>query len=384
MTRQFVDVVNLNGDASCLSVKSWLGHLEGGKESTLYRWLNLYPRLGRKVSLGATGATLVDIAVANPDSIALLRANPQIFEILGRPYAHDIATTRSSSGFELNILVGLKTIETLLKTRPNWYLPPEFMVTPQQIHTLSTYGYKGLFVLPGRFSERDRMRLPSALFVARGAAKSQLVCAPSKWSLTKQYLSAIQTFDSSGFYSELSEQLEVPQVLWRDGESPFLLPNSVEREEHWLREQPEDIQRTFLSELDLQLSADQAYYYPLHSFQNWMEDLKLFGYLNYIQSLEARLGTLRSWEKAIWLELINSDILSSVEKDDPVIELVDFESRKSEKYVIRRSDRYYEAQELAFMLEKYDDYGPFVTDHLHEHHRMKTEGRIEFLRQLAI
>lgn len=382
MNKQFIDVVNLNADASCLPLDSWLSCLEGGENSTLYQWLDLYRSLNRKVSLGATGTALADIASGNPETLDLIRANPQIFEIVGRPYAHDIATTRSPKGFTFNLQVGIKAIEETLHTRPEWYLPPEFMVTPQQIHVIREHGYKGIFILPDRFSERDRGKVPSTPFAVRGTAKSSLACVPCKWSLTKLYLAAIQQLDGSKFYAAISESGGTVPVVWRDGESPFLLPDSVQREKHWLLEQPDGLERIFLSELNEEIDDSEMYYYPLHSFQNWMEDLKLLGYLHYVQELEAELDKLCLWKKAAWFELINSDILSSIEKSDPVIDLVATDSAQKDQFVITRSKRYYEAQDLVHLLEDYAADTSPSTDSLGEMHRVKVDRRIDFLRKL--
>lgn len=384
MKSRFVDVVNLNADASCLPLERWWSCLEGGKDSTLFQWLDLYPSLNRKVSLGATGAALADIASGNPEAIDLIRGNPQIFEIVGRPYAHDIATTRSPRGFEFNLQVGIKVIEQTLNVRPEWYLPPEFMVTPQQINVIGKHGYKGIFILPDRFSERDRRRTPSKPFAVKGTAKSSLACVPCKWSLTKLYLAAIQKLDSGSFYEAVCDNGGAVPIIWRDGESPFLLPDSVQREKHWLLGQPDDLERVFLSELKIEVNDTETHYYPLHSFQNWMEDLKLLGYLNYVQDLESELENLSLWKKSVWFELINSDILSSIEKSDPVIDLVATDSALKSEFVITRSKRYFEAQELVHLLEGSADSPLPVTESLGEVHRVKVDHRIDFLRKLSI
>ena len=42
--KAFIDVVNVNGDASCLSTKRWLEILKSGEKSTLVAWLKLYTK----------------------------------------------------------------------------------------------------------------------------------------------------------------------------------------------------------------------------------------------------------------------------------------------------------------------------------------------------
>tara|TARA_R100001163_G_C5064012_1_gene201462 strand:+ start:1852 stop:3009 length:1158 start_codon:yes stop_codon:yes gene_type:complete len=382
---QFADVVNLNADASCLSVSRWLSCLEGGENSCLYKWLDGYRQLEKKINLGATGATLADIAIGNPEAITLIKNNPEIFEVVGRPYAHDIATTRSSRGFEFNMQVGLKVIKKLFNVKPKWYLPPEFMVTPQQISLLSRSGFEGIFILPGRFSERDHQKLPATAFKVRGTAHSKLSCLPCKWSLTKDYLSAIQGLVSDDFYTNLRQSKDYVEVLWRDGESPFLLPDTEIRERNWLEAQPTDIERVFLSELNISFYLQGDYFYPLHSFQNWMEDLKLLGYLHNLQIVEKDLENLSLWKKVFWLELIGSDILSSIEKPDPIIQLKDVHTEKYTEYVLERSHRYYEAQDLAHLLELNDnDVWPETKTLTTEVHRLKVERRLEFFSSLEL
>ena len=81
MARYLVDVVNFNADASCLSSTEWLKILDGGSNSKLCRWLQLYVRHQKKVVLGFPGATIADIAQNNPEGIDLINQHENIFEI---------------------------------------------------------------------------------------------------------------------------------------------------------------------------------------------------------------------------------------------------------------------------------------------------------------
>ncbi len=174
-------------------------------------------------------------------------------------------------------------------------------------------------------------------------------------------------------------------MLWRDGESPFLLPDTEIRERNWLEAQPTDIERVFLSELNISFYLQGDYFYPLHSFQNWMEDLKLLGYLHNLQIVEKDLENLSLWKKVFWLELIGSDILSSIEKPDPIIQLKDVHTEKYTEYVLERSHRYYEAQDLAHLLELNDnDVWPETKTLTTEVHRLKVERRLEFFSSLEL
>ena len=52
--KELVDIVNFNGDASCLSSTNWLLHLQGKKYSNLCRWLLCYVKYEKKIVLGLT------------------------------------------------------------------------------------------------------------------------------------------------------------------------------------------------------------------------------------------------------------------------------------------------------------------------------------------
>src|SRR5262245_34947643 len=101
-----VDIVNFNADASCLASARWLQALEGKKESELCLWLSAYIQNNKKTSLGFTGATLADIIEFNPEALDLIRRHPELFEIILRPFAHDIGLLRSIEGFRLNFDLG--------------------------------------------------------------------------------------------------------------------------------------------------------------------------------------------------------------------------------------------------------------------------------------
>ena len=72
MTKTVVDIVNFNADASCLSSSIWLDALQGGTNSKICQWLELFVRNNKKVSLGFTGSTLADIKKFNPDAINII------------------------------------------------------------------------------------------------------------------------------------------------------------------------------------------------------------------------------------------------------------------------------------------------------------------------
>lgn len=115
MKKKIVDIVNFNADASCLSSADWLKYLSGGKNSIFFQWLSLYVHYKKKLVLGFPGATIADIKTFNPEAIELINQNTDIFEIIPRPFAHDIGLLRSSEAFIWNVKAGSSPALVLLK-----------------------------------------------------------------------------------------------------------------------------------------------------------------------------------------------------------------------------------------------------------------------------
>ena len=103
MTKTVVDIVNFNADASCLPSSIWLEALKGGTNSVICQWLSLFIKNKRKVTLGFTGSTIADIKIFNPDAIKIINENKDIFEIILRPWSHDISLYRTDSLFIYNV-----------------------------------------------------------------------------------------------------------------------------------------------------------------------------------------------------------------------------------------------------------------------------------------
>ena len=93
--KTLIDIVNVNGEASCLASSRWLDILKGKTSSEFFQWLNLYCKHKKKITLGLTGTTVVDAIKLNPEAINLINRHPQIFEVIIRPFSHDVALLRS-------------------------------------------------------------------------------------------------------------------------------------------------------------------------------------------------------------------------------------------------------------------------------------------------
>lgn len=356
--KQVVDVVNFNADASCLPCRNWLDTLQGGNRSLFSQWLKLYIDSGRKMVLGLTGATIADIAQDNPEAIELINRNPDIFEILLRPFAHDIALLRQGKGFLVNFDYGRKTVSKEFTNICSYFLPPEFMLTNEQIVQLSEHKVAGAFINPARFSAEIKKRLPTTPYSLRGLFNARLNCIPFEGKLTEGYLHALHMFDCSRWNADVQAAAQDVVFSWRDGESSFLLPDGLARESFWLNNEDPSVARKHIQELALEFvpseRLEEHYYhsYPVHSFSAWMKEFRMLGFINRVQRIEEEFGLLTSEQVHYWLMIINSDIMSAIEKRSPVITLKPAPGDAATvEFTIRRSERGFEGEEYLAILE---------------------------------
>lgn len=349
MTR-LCDMVNFNSDASCLDSQVWLSVLKNGEQSKLCQWLLLYLELEKPVSLGFTGATLADINAFNPEAITFLRNNPDIFQIILRPFAHDLPFFRTDEGFCINLSLGGLVAEHLIGRVSQIYLPPEFMQTNRQTALLAQHGVKATLIMGSRFNKDVARRLPKAPFALKGIPGGELICIPVVGNLTKAYLTTIQILDSTIWQKAVAGNDTA--VMWRDGESSFLLPDGLERERFWLS--TSDDKRTHLQVPCLnELESDEVLSYPVHPFSAWMNELSMLWFVQRLGVLEKHVVAAKLPRMiAGWLQCINSDILSAVEKRSPVIQLKGVHNGLINSYRINRSDRSFEAEAMLEMAEK--------------------------------
>lgn len=390
MTR-IIDVVNFNSDASCLSAQAWLEALDGGETSLFCRWLKAYVDHEKKVVLGLIGATVADIAVLNPEAIDLINAYPEIFQLIYRPYVHDIALLRSPRGFELNVELGRKALQTEFPHRVPFFLPPEFMVTGEQIRVLSRLGMEVIFINASRFSKDIQQQIPTTPYRVKGVLDSSLICIPFEGKLTSCFLESLYRFDASPWNGGINGRHAALLFAWRDGESAFLIPQGVEREENWLRNEAPDIRREFLpdtrsAECLASPQNPKRYYssYPVHSFSRWMKEFRMLGYIQRVQEIEKKVDQLSPRHLALWFQTINSDILSAVEKHAHRIRLSVKDSPVlSYEHVIQRSERGFEGEDYLSLLEaslehQASDYG----DASHAAHMQKLRARLKYMERL--
>ncbi len=386
--KKLVDVVNLNADASCLESAQWIAQLEGGKSSVLFEWLNQYVRFKKKVVLGIPGASLADIAAYNPEAIELVKAHGDIFEVIVRPFAHDNALLRTRYGFEQNLEFGLKTIKKIFGNYTPFFLPPEFMCNNEQIYLLQKHKINGIFLHPGRFNPETQDRIPDVPYEVRGVMDSRLNCIPFEPKLTKAFLDGIHHYNADKWNAQFSSEISDILFCWRDGESAFLLPDTVAREAAWLENEDKDIERCFLKDLDLQYikneELEESHFrsYPIHSFAPWLREMRMIGFTNKVQKIE-ELGEELEKEKLLhWLLIINSDILSSVEKSSPVIEVWNRADESLEEITLWRTERGFEGEEYLSLLKELgsEPYKRLIDSDLA--HMKKFRARVDFLRDI--
>ncbi|PLY03579.1 MAG: hypothetical protein C0623_00755 [Desulfuromonas sp.] len=386
--KQLVDVVNFNADASCLDSAVWLDALDGGSESRFFQWLDLYARMGKKVVLGFPGATIADIATFNPEAIALINRNPAVFEIIIRPFAHDIALLRLGQGFQLNYAAGKSIILKEFENVTDYYLPPEFMLTNEQVGFLIDNRSDGVFINPGRFADELQSRIPENPYQVNGLFDRSLNCIPFYSLLTGRYLHAIHKFDCSLWNEMILGCRSRLLFSWRDGESAFLVPNGLARERFWLQHEDEKVTRCHLAETRIdflenyELSENQFKSYPVHSFTAWMKEFRMLGFIHRVRAIEEGLHRLSSELKGFWLMTINSDILSSVEKKSPEVSIRMSDNEQSRiNYTIQRSERGYEGEEYLALLERSIEKIP-PSDYMlnsKRFHMLKFRARMQYL-----
>lgn len=384
---KLVDIVNLNADASCLSSEVWMSMLRGGDQSPLVSHLRSYVRLRKKVTLGVIGATVADLTSWNPEAIDLINAHRDIFEIILRPFSHDVALLRTNPGFELNFKYGRRTLERAFGNVEPYFLPPEFMLTNNQLALLAKLGVEGVFVNASRFSKEVARKLPSVPYWVKGVNQVKLRCFPCAGELTRMYLDGLHCYHAQPWNEAMARQKVPVTFSWRDGESPFLIPDGIEREKAWLESESTDIQRIFVSEASRladfeapNITDQQIAYYPVHSFLAWVKEFRMLGFVQRIHSYETELDNLSSIEKRLWLSLINSDILSAVEKSSPVVRLFARNSSEEQPFTIWRSERGFEGEEFMYILDNLAQEPHLLDQPLV--HVVRLKARLNYLKSL--
>ena len=355
MTKTVVDIVNFNADASCLSSSIWLDALQGGTNSKICQWLALFVRNDKKVNLGFTGSTLADIKKFNPDAINIINEKKDIFEIILRPWSHDISLYRTDSLFIYNVELGIRTIKSEFDSVSNYYLAPEFMMTSRQIELISIMGIEAIFINPDRYQNDIKRRIIPTSHIVYGTSESNIKCIAIHGKTTQKYLSSCQLNDPKIWDKFIQDFPDDLIFSWRDGESFLLIPEGLSREEDWLQGESENINRKKLQSLEINYEDsslyDRSYYksYPIHSFTAWIKEMKMMWYVDRIRKIENNFSKLSDLQITLLLQLINSDILASVEKISPKIKLKI--KGVIEDFIIYRSERGFEGEDYLQLID---------------------------------
>ena len=355
MTKIVVDIVNFNADASCLSSSIWLDALQGGTNSKICQWLELFVRNNKKVSLGFTGSTLADIKKFNPDAINIINEKKDIFEIILRPWSHDISLYRTDSLFIYNVELGIRTIKSEFDSVSDYYLAPEFMMTSRQIELISKMGIEAIFINPDRYQNDIKRRIIPTPHIVYGTSESTIKCIAIHGRTTQKYLSSCQLNDPKIWDKFIQDFPDDLIFSWRDGESFLLIPDGLSREEYLLQGESDNINRKKLQSLEINYEDsslyDRSYYksYPIHSFTAWIKEMKMMWYVDRIRKIENNFSKLSDLQITLLLQLINSDILASVEKISPKIKLKI--KGVIEDFIIYRSERGFEGEDYLQLID---------------------------------
>jgi len=355
MTKTVVDIVNFNADASCLSSSIWLDALQGGTNSKICQWLELFVRNNKKVSLGFTGSTLADIKKFNPDAINIINEKKDIFEIILRPWSHDISLYRTDSLFIYNVELGIRTIKSEFESVSNYYLAPEFMITSRQVELISKMAIEAIFINPDRYQNDIKRRIIPTPHIVYGTSESTIKCIAIHGRTTQKYLSSCQLNDPKIWDKFIQDFPDDLIFSWRDGESFLLIPDGLSREEYLLQGESDNINRKKLQSLEINYEDsslyDRSYYksYPIHSFTAWIKEMKMMWYVDRIRKIENNFSKLSDLQITLLLQLINSDILASVEKISPKIKLKI--KGVIEDFIIYRSERGFEGEDYLQLID---------------------------------
>jgi len=262
------------------------------------------------------------------------------------------------------------------------------MVTTLQVNLLVKHMIEGIFINPGRYDEQTQSRIPKCPYYIYGALGTDIKCIPIRSELTQAFLNSIHMYGCND-WNKTVESLDDEIILsWRDGESAFLLSDPVLREEMWLSRESKAIRREFLQDLNLKYSENnyENMYraYPIHQFSDWTKSMKMFWYIAEVGTIEDNIKTMSLEQISIWLQLIGSDVLSSVEKLSPAIEVKRSPfDKKVHTYTIYRSERILEVADYTNLF--YNSGKEECTSFIESSdlpHIKKLRGRMNYLKTL--
>ena len=349
--KDLVDIVNLNSDASCLSSERWMKALTGGLNSELFQILNSYVVEGQKVNLGIIGSTLSEIMQYNNECVDLINANPDIFEIVLRPFIHSLSILWHDETFKRNFEFGEQLTKQVFRNVSDWYLPAEFALRNNQVYMIQDR-ILGTFIHP----KRIRKSLNEIDIEGYGVMQSLQNTEQNYIGFTENY-DAYYLEEIQKFSSDIEFEHDII-FGWRDGESPFLLPSSVKRELHFVKQTATRFNRKFLSEcVDAQARTEKSINsYPQNSLLPWMGGFRLYWYVQEVKMLERQFKELSKTKKMLFMFLLNSDILSCTEKSDVSIEIANEKGDSLFSHIVlERVQKNLDAEDILYIIKNLDD-----------------------------
>jgi hypothetical protein len=104
--------------------------------------------------------------------------------------------------------------------------------------------------------------------------------------------------------------------------------------------------------------------------------------MNEVKHLEMDYDHLDRQQRELFLNLLNSDILSSIEKNNVTIELKATVDDRAESFEIRRKERNLDAEELFMEIQAPRELSVFLS-HIDEHFAKRLQARIEALNAIG-
>lgn len=381
---KLVDVVNFNSDASALGSKNWLNVLDGGKEAEMYKFLQLYVENKRPVTFGWVGNTAIEMFQTNPECIALINDHPDIFEVVLRPLSHDLALLWGKSVFNANVETGIKVTRKLFRNVSPFFLPPEFALKNVQLGLLKDMDVEGVFTHLDRMKADHKETVPREPYLMHGLFDTRIKAIPFQPGLTQAYLNDIQQYDYVNLETNLAHLQSGTYFSWRDGESPFLIPETLKREEHFLRYTNPNVSFVKLSEgvsdYHFRQPDDGEYpYYPISTLVPWFGDFRFYWFITELKDMERHFTSMSPLKKVLFLSLANSDILSSIEKNRVHISLVQGNPRTETEYTIHRKSKNINGGEFLEMMDWTDEKVDSFLNNSGKPHHTKLWLRYKFL-----
>ena len=208
------------------------------------------------------------------------------------------------------------------------------------------------FIHPNRVKKDVLKTLPKDCFSIQTIQNEKIDCISFDPNYDSYYLDSIQKLSEEN----LAGNSDVV-FGWRDGESPFLITEGVQREAHFVKQTQAQFKRQFLSEaIGKRPFQAQVNAYPQNSLLPWFSNFRLLWYINEVKLLESGLAELSELKSALFLLLLNSDILSSTEKNHVQVSLRNLKAPfQHTSYEIKRQSRNLEAEEIMYLIENCED-----------------------------